>query len=161
MRKTTVMVVMMVSGMLSAPLHAAGQDAAGCQDHPLVPRVPGYSILGCSADDAMADLDVVSGDVTESVHFEGPSVALLYRHAPDLGTTPSEAQVRDHFQSVLEAQGGSLLGVTYGQEWPVYTLANDGKEYWVVLMIKSGEYFTGSYTCRVIEKAMTPVGGPQ
>lgn len=159
MKKATAIFVAVMSGLLFAHLPAAAQDAAGCQDHPLVPRVTGYSIFGCSADDAMADLGIGRGETTETIHVEGRSVALLYRVDPDLETKPSEAQVRDHFQSAIEAHGGSLLGVTYGQEWPVYTMAADGKEYWVVLMIDSGEYFTDSYAYRIIEKPATvPTG---
>lgn len=153
MKNATAMVVMIVCGLLSVSLDAAAQDAAGCQDHPLIPRAAGYVILGCSADDAMADVEIVTGETTETIHVEGKSTALLYRVDPALETT--EAQVRDHFTSVIGALGGSLLGVTFGQEWPVYAMAADGKEYWVVLMIKSGEYFTGSYTYRIIEKPAT------
>jgi hypothetical protein len=47
---------------------------------------------------------------------------------------------------------GTLFGITYGQKWLVYTIAKDGKKFWIVLLVNSGQYFTGSYACRIIEK---------
>jgi hypothetical protein len=49
-------------------------------------------------------------------------------------------------------QGGALLGETLGQKWPVCKMSKDGKEFWIVLLITSGEYYTGTYTFRIIEK---------
>ena len=53
---------------------------------------------------------------------------------------------------MMKKQGGALAATSPGQKWPVYKVAANGKEYWIVLMVNSGEYFTGSYTVRVIEK---------
>ncbi|PKN65379.1 MAG: hypothetical protein CVU57_11075 [Deltaproteobacteria bacterium HGW-Deltaproteobacteria-15] len=152
MKKVTAIVMTMLFGLLSANLYAAEKDAAGCKDHPLIPRMPGYYILGCSNDDAKSDVDIIKGDTTETIHLEGKSMALLYRPQPELKTKPSETQLRGDFENAVKKQGGTLLGITYGQKWPVYKMVKDSKEFWVVLMIKSGEYFTGPYSYRIIEK---------
>lgn len=131
-------------------LAAAQPDAAGCQDHPLVPRLQGYYISGCSSADAVFDADVSTGKGVETVHIAGKSKAFLYSTQPDLKSKPSEAQLRRDFETTLAKQGGKRVGETYGQKWPIYKLVKNGKEIWVVLMVNSGEYFTGAYAYRIV-----------
>jgi OmpA-OmpF porin, OOP family len=152
MKKITVIVMMVLFGMMSTNLCAAQKDAAGCKDHPLIPRMPGYYITGCSNDPANSDVDIVKGNTTETIHLEGKSMALLYSLQPELKTKTSEAQLRGDFENTVKKQGGTQIGITYGQKWPVYKIVRDGKEFWVVLMVNSGEYYTGSYAYRIIEK---------
>ncbi|MFH1982317.1 MAG: hypothetical protein ABIL58_10750 [Pseudomonadota bacterium] len=152
MKKVAAIAMTMLFGLLSANLYAVEKDAPGCKDHPLISRMPGYYLIGCSNDDAKSDVDILNGDRTETIHLEGKSMALLYRLQPEIKTKPNEAQLRGDFENAVKKQGGILLGITYGQKWPIYKMVHDGKEFWVVLMIKSGEYFTGPYTCRIIEK---------
>jgi hypothetical protein len=162
MKTATVILVTVLSGLMSADLRAAQQDqqdAAGCEDHPLIPRIPGHYIRGCGNQDAKADVDVINGETTVTISLEGRSMVLSYDPQPDLETKPSEADVRGHFANAIEEHGGTLLGVTHGQEWPVCEMAKDGKGFWVVLMINSGEYFTGHHSYRIIEKsAIVPHG---
>jgi hypothetical protein len=152
MKKITAIMITMLFGLLSISLNAAEKDAAGCKDHALIPRIPGYYIMGCSNDNAKSDVDITKGNITETIHLEGKSMALLYAPQPELKSKPSESQLRNDFENSIKKQGGTLLGITYGQKWPVYKMSRDGKEYWVVLMINSGAYYTGSYTYRIIEK---------
>ena len=152
MKKVSAVVVAMLFCLLSANLYAAQNDAAGCKDHPLIPRMQDYYISGCSADSANFDMDMMNGNITETVHVKGGSIALLYSPQPGLKSKPSEIQLRRDFENAVKKQNGRLLGATIGQKWPIYKMAKDDKEFWVVLMINSGEYFTGSYAYRIIEK---------
>jgi hypothetical protein len=152
MKKTTAVVITMLFGLLSANLYAAQKDAAGCKDNPLIPRMSGYYIAGCSEAPANSDIDIIKGETTETIHLEGKSVALSYSPQTELKSKPGEAQLRSDFENAVKKQGGTLLGITYGQKWPVYKIVKDGKEFWIVLLINSGEYYTGSFTYRIIEK---------
>jgi hypothetical protein len=138
--------------LLSFTLSAAEKDAPGCKDHPLIPRMTGYYIVACNKGPAEFDMDTANGNNTETVHIKGNSTVFMYSPQPELKSKPSEAQFRSDFENAVKKQGGALAGTTPGQNWPVYKMAKDGKEFWIVLMVNSGQYFTGSYTCRIIEK---------
>jgi len=152
MKNKFLMALLMLPGLLTVNLYAAENDAPGCKSHPLIPGMQGYYISGCSSDNAVADFDVQKGKATEAVHVEGKSTAILYKPQPDLKSKPAEAGLKADFGQVITKQGGALVGATPGQKWPVYKLAKDGKEYWIVLLVDGGAYFTGSYGVRVIEK---------
>ena len=132
-------------------LPAAEKDAPGCKDSQFAPRLPGYYIMGCSSDNAVADFDLLKEAGT--IHIEGKSTAILYAHQPDLKVKkPTEAWLKAEFENMMKKQGGALAATSPGQKWPVYKQTANGKEYWIVLMVDGGEYFTGSYAVRVIEK---------
>ncbi|HNQ78344.1 MAG TPA: hypothetical protein PK747_05575 [Acidobacteriota bacterium] len=134
--------------LLNVP--AAEKDAPGCKDSPIAPRLAGYYIMGCSSDDAVADFDLLS---TGAIHVEGKSVAILYALRTDLkNKKPTESSLKADFENMMKKQGGALVATSPGQKWPVYKLSREGKEYWIVLMVDPGDYFTGSYGVRVIEK---------
>jgi OOP family OmpA-OmpF porin len=152
MRKMYVIVMTMLFCLLPVSFYAAEKDADGCKDHPLIPRMPGYYIAGCNEIPAGADLDIIKGKITESVHFEGKSIAFSYMPQPELKTKPSEVQLRSYFENAVKKMNGTLFGITYGQKWPVYTIVKDGKKFWIILMVNSGKYYDGSYACRIIEK---------
>ena len=144
--------MMLLSVLLCTTLFAAEKDADGCMDPPLIPRMTGYFIAGCSDHPANSDTEIVKDGISETIHIEGKSTALLYRPQPELTVKPSESQLRSEFENAVKKQGGSFLGETFGQNWPVYHIVKDGKEFWVILLVNSGEYFTGAYTCRIVEK---------
>ena len=152
MKKVSVLVMTMMFVLLSANLNAAQKDAAGCKDHPLIPRMQDYYIAGCSDAAASFDADILNGKNSKTVHIEGNSMALLYSPQPDLKSKPGELQLRRNFEDAVKKQGGGLVGATPGQKWPIYKIVKNGKEFWVVLMVNSGEYYTGSYAYRIIEK---------
>jgi len=152
MKRILTFAITMLFGLLSANLSAVQKDAAGCKDNPLIPRLQGYYIIGCSNDPANFDADILNGKNTESVHIEGKSVALLYSPQPELKSKPSESQLRSYFEDAAKKEGGGIVGATPGQKWPIYKMVQNGKEFWVVLMVNSGQYYTGSYAYRIIEK---------
>ena len=149
MKNVSAVLIAMFFVVLSAGLFAAEKDAAGCKDNPLIPRIKDYYIVGCNSSPATFDFDGANG---ASVHVEGKSTALLYRPQPELKAKPTEAQLRSEFENAVKKQGGAQVGTTPGQKWSVYKIVKDGKQYWIVLMIDSGEYFTGSYAYRIVEK---------
>jgi hypothetical protein len=152
MKSISAFMTTMLFGLLSASLLVAQKDAAGCKDHPLIPRLQGYYIIGCDNHPANFDADMLNGKNTETVHIEGNSVALLYSPLPELKAKPTEQQLRGYFEDAAKAQGGGLVGTTPGQNWPIYKMVRNRKDFWVVLMVNSGEYYTGSFAYRVIEK---------
>lgn len=131
---------------------AAEKDAAGCKDSPVAPRMQGYIIDGCDNHDGNADFEIPKGADIERVHVEGKSVAVMYSPRPDLTPAPTEAQLKADFEKSMKAEGATFMCTTPGQKWPVYRLLKDGKEYWIVLLITSGQYFDGTYAVRVIER---------
>lgn len=149
MKRVSVFAIVIAVVVLSASLFAAEKDAAGCKDHLLIPRMSDYYIAGCSKTAAEFDFDMTNGD---SAHVEGDSQALIYSPQPELKSTPSEAQLRSHIESAVTKQGGARVGTTRGQKWSVYKLSKDGKQFWIVWMVDSGKYFTGSYAYRIVEK---------
>lgn len=151
MRKVSEILMTILFCLLSLSLQAAGTDSVDCKEHPLIPKIAGFYIVYCNDTPAMADIDIIKGQITESVHFEGKSTAYMYKPQPELKTIPGEAELRSDFENGIKKLNGTLFGITYGQEWPVYTLVKDGKKYWIILLVNSGKYYTGSYTCRIIE----------
>ena len=152
MKKVSVILMMiLLLVLLFGGLSAAEKDAAGCKDHPLIPRIKDYYIAGCSKGAATFDADMANGK-SETVHIEGSSTALMYSPQPELKSKPSELQLRSNFENAVKNQGGTLVATTPGQKWPVYKIVKDGKEFWIVLMVNSGKYFTGSYAYRIVEK---------
>jgi OmpA-OmpF porin, OOP family len=152
MKKISVIIMTLLLSLLCTTIYAVEKDADGCKDHPLIPRMTEYYIMGCSDTPANSDIDIVKGESTQTIHIEGNSSVLLFKPQPELTKKPSEVHLKSDFEAAVKKQGGELLGETYGQKWPVYYIAKDGKEYWVILLVNSGEYFTGSYTCRIVEK---------
>jgi hypothetical protein len=150
-RKISAIVAMVLFPLFSINLYAGEKDAAGCRDNPLAPRMPGYYIAECNESFANSDMDITDGKPNETVHIEGKSLGWAFRPQPDLASKPSELQIRGAFADAMKKQGGTLVGTTLNK-WPIYRLNKDGKEFWAVLMVNSGEYYTGMYTCRVIEK---------
>ena len=128
------------------------KDAVGCKDSPLAPRMQGYYIVGCDDHDGNADFEIPKGDGTETVHVEGKSVAVMYSPQPDMKQKPTEAQLKADFEKAMKGEGAAFMCTTPGQNWPVYRLLKGDKEYWIVLLVNSAEYFTGSYAIRVIER---------
>lgn len=151
MKNIFTIIIFLLCSLSSISTNTAAQDAKGCKEHPLIPRMPNYYISDCNDVPALSDLDIIRGDTTELVHFEGKSSVFMYMPQTDAKTKLSETDLLTNFRSAIEKMDGVFFGVTYGQKWPVYTLEKDGKKYWIILLVNSGEYFTGSYACRIIE----------
>jgi hypothetical protein len=151
MRKFFAIVMIILTSLFSVIIFAEEKDSDSCKAHPMIPRIPEYYISDCNAVPAEADIDIIKGEITESVHFEGKSSVFLYMPQPDTKTKLSETQLRSDFGNAIEKMNGILYGITYGQKWPVYKIEKDGKKFWIILLVDSGEYYNGSYACRIIE----------
>lgn len=149
MKNVSAVLIAMLFVLLSVGLSAAEKDAAGCKDNPLIPRMKDYYIVGCNSAPATFDADGADGT---TIHIEGKSTALLYQPQPEVKTKITEEQLRSEFENAVKKQGGTLFATTPGQKWPVYKIAKDGKQIWIVLMVDPGQYFTGSYAYRIVEK---------
>ncbi len=153
MKTTGGILVTLLSCAVLLNFVAAEKDAAGCKDSPLAPRVQGYYIEGCDNSDGNADFEIPKGAGIERVHVEGKSVAIMYSPQPDLKQKPTEAQLRADLEKFMKAEGATFMCTTPGQKWPVYRLLKGGKEYWIVLLLDSGQYYSATYAVRVIERA--------
>lgn len=143
------LVLPLVLGLVSfamVGLAAAEQtDIKGCQDHPLLTRMPTYWIHHCANKEFDAFAFPVALKQTETV--EGKRSDLSYYPQATATTRPSELQIRRNFDSAITRLGGKL--VYSAPPRSTYTVKRDGKEFWVQLTTE----FTGKYGLTIVEKA--------
>ncbi len=132
MKKRSAFLMSLLFCLLSFHLHAAEKDAADCKDHPLLPRMPGYYILGCADSDANFDMEAAPGKPAATTHIEGKSTAILYSAQPELKAKPSRQQILGNFEKGIKRYGGTLVGMA--NTAPVYKLADGGREVLVIVL---------------------------
>ncbi len=130
--------------LAAATALAAEPDAAGCKDHALVTRMPGYHIYSCrqapfdswKVTDAKGREHVVEGRLTSVQYY-------LDEGRPE----PSRVQLLRNYGNALKPLGGEVVGqVDDGAEtW--MRVANQGREMWVHL----SAYGTAQYLLEVLE----------
>lgn len=147
MKKRSAFLMSLLFCLLSFNLHAAEKDAPDCKDHPLLPRMPGYYILGCADSDANFDMEAAPGKPAATTHIEGKSTAILYSAQPELKAKPSRQQILGNFEKGIKRYGGTLVGMA--NTAPVYKLADGGRE---VLVIVMADEVGGGHAYRIIEK---------
>lgn len=144
---------------LSASAAFAGSsDAAGCKDHPLFTRMPGYIIAGClqsqfDAYDFPVSADVVKrGKSKEYTAVEGVQYYVRYHVKDDSVAKPSALQVARNFQNAVKAAGGTLVAefgayesgkeieipddpgaMNYLNRGTTFKLVKGGKEIWALV----------------------------
>ena len=121
-------------------------DAAGCKDHPLVSRMPGYFIYRCeqSPFDAWKFKDSKGKEVT----VEGKVTGLNYNLVQGQ-PMPSRLQVIRNYENALKPLGGAIF-VQYDDGAETYIkVAKDGQENWFYLNL----YNTGSWGLQILETA--------
>ncbi|MBI5005759.1 MAG: hypothetical protein HZB95_01415 [Nitrosomonadales bacterium] len=148
MKKHSALLMSSLFCLLSSNLHAAVQDAPGCKDHPLLPRMPGSYIALCAESEASFDMAKSTGKTAESVHIEGRSKVLVYSAQPELKTKPDRKQIIASFEKAIRPHGGALAGMS--NDIPVYKLVDGGKE---ILVAVLADPVGGGYAYRIIEKA--------
>lgn len=113
-----------------APLAASlaqVQDAEGCKDHPLLTRMPNYSIEECSKNFDAADLPIAP---EKTRHVEGDKTFFRYAFDVESGKPiPSKLQVTRNYQNALAKLGGKMVAQV--DEEPVFKLSRSGKDVWV------------------------------
>lgn len=143
------LVLPLVLGLLSfamVSLAAAEQtDTRGCQDHPLLTRMPTYWIHHCANKEFDAFAFPVGDGRTETV--EGHVWSAGYRAQATATRKPSELQIRRNYENAVARLGGKTV-YNAGSK-TTFRIAKDGKEYWVYLLTD----FTSGYTLTVLERA--------
>jgi hypothetical protein len=119
-------------------------DAAGCQDHPRVPRLPGYTIQRCMPLPIGAHAFSVGNGGTTNV--DGKLLVIRYRPPTGNDTPPSALEVLRAIEDAVTSTGGTLVS----REPPLSTMrhANSGKELWIEASAGS----RGEYTLTMVEK---------
>jgi OmpA-OmpF porin, OOP family len=123
----------------------AGNDQAGCQDHPLFTRMPGSWIHSCAQKDFDSHAFPLGKGKTEKV--EGRLWTATYYPQSDLKSKPSELQILRNFENAAKKLGGTVLAAEKTKE--TLKLAKDGKEFWVDIWAE----FTGKYGLTIVEKS--------
>lgn len=133
-------------------------DAAGCRDHPRVPRLPGYTIQRCvPLPIGSHEFSVGNGRKTNA---EGKLTIIRYRPPASLTTAPSALDLLRAIGDAVVGTGGTLVS----REPPTSTMrhANGGPELWIEALAGS----SGEYTLTMVEKTggdgrnAGPGGGP-
>lgn len=151
MRLTRSLAALFVAApLLGSPRSARAADAAGCKDHPLVTRVPNYSLVECETPDYGEQLfasDAVQGEVTV-----GGKKSLLNYHLDDGAKASSQAFIERNYTAALKkvgfvpttADGRTLKLVRGGQEvWAsisgyVGNGVPEATEHYVVVIVEKG-----------------------
>lgn len=120
------------------------KDERGCNDHPLLTRMPGYWIGNCKLRQFDA-YDFFNGKA-KPIHVEGQFTWIFYLPDRNLTSKPSDLQILRNFQNALTRQGAKLVAETKGKE--VFHLNKDGKDIW----IEVGAEFTGKYSLTIVQK---------
>lgn len=124
---------------------AAGQDRAGCKDHPLVGRMAGYHIYRC--EEAPFGALAVRDARGAEQKVEGRLTSIVY--ALDEGRPqPSRTQIVRNYEGALRPVGGVLVS-RFDEDAESYLRAGkDGAEAWVYL----NAYNTQQYELKVLVK---------
>jgi len=109
-------------------------DNAGCTDHRLFTRFPNFYISECSENYNELELRMKIGTKETK---EGNLTKLFYKFNGDSGIKePSPLQIIKNYEAAVLKNGGKLVfkstSVDEGRE-ATFTLAADGKEYWIKL----------------------------
>lgn len=127
-----------------APAFAQKKDAANCADHPLINRLPGYSIGSC----VHKQFDAFKFNVGKTTRpVEGEFWEIRYQPPDSMTTKPSTLQMLRNVEGAIKQVGGK--NVYTGEQRVTLTLASDDKELWV----EGWADHTGKYILTIVQKA--------
>lgn len=133
MKNISVVMMTMLFCLLSINLHAEMKDTAGCKDHPLFTRMPGYWMRNCDHKQFDGrDFDIKKGGTLGKIHVEGELWHNFYILQPEIKSIPSELQIKRNFENAVKKIGGTYIGTT-NNNWEVYKVVKDRKEIWVAM----------------------------
>ncbi len=123
------------------------QDAEGCQDHPLLSRLPNYRISRCQTRDFDSrNFLVKQGTGTKEIAVEGRVTELRYS-LKDGATEASRVQVQRNYENAVTRIGGMVTG--RNDDGHVFLkVAKNGQEIWVDV----DAYITSEYGIFIVEK---------
>jgi OOP family OmpA-OmpF porin len=133
---------------IPGPPPASGQDAKGCQDHPLFTRMPDFVIGNCKVNDFdFFEFDVTKDGRLEKVRVEGRKVVINYRLKAG-AAKPGQLEIIQNHVNAIKAIGGTVLR----QQTGIATLmvGKEGRETWA--KVAAGQ-IGSSYDLTIVEKA--------
>lgn len=118
-------------------LLAQAEDAEGCKDHPMLNRMPNFTLHGCTEN--YASLDVIVGAEAKTEPHEGTRTHLkyLFNNQENTVKNPSWLQVKKNYENAVSKIGGKR--VFSDDSYASFKLAKDSKEIYVQLQLISGD----------------------
>jgi OOP family OmpA-OmpF porin len=143
--KKTLIILLGAAVLLSAAGAFAGQDMAGCKDHPLFPtRMPDYRLSDCKVEDfGMYEFSATKGPKTP---VEGKFTFIAYTYTGPRNNEPSGLAVVRNYENAIKKVGGTILQ-SDPQRWVNGKIIQDGREIWV--QVDKGN---GKIWLRIVEK---------
>ncbi len=128
---------------------AAQTDKAGCKDHPLFTRMPGFYLHSCKTQDfERFEFFVEKGKKIERVKVEGKKTELQYQIKKGEKMPSGTEMVRNH-QNALKAVGGEVLWEKQNSGYQTtLRLKKGGQEAWVDV-----HPYSMSYNLTIVEVA--------
>ena len=130
--------------LLASGVTAQQKDSAGCKDHPLFTRMPGYWIHSCTQNQFNVHAFAIGKGKTTQV--EGQFWDIRYYPNANLNPKPSDIQILRNFENAFKKMGGTIVESKKGKD--TLMLTKDGKEIWVEVWAE----FTGKYGLIIIQK---------
>ncbi|MFZ5785262.1 MAG: OmpA family protein [Acidobacteriota bacterium] len=145
MRRTPIVVLMLLGTVAGAGVEAAPPDAAGCKDSAFFPtRMPEYRIEACKVEPFGAyEFWSVKGP---KARVEGRFTFITYAFTGSRGAEPSGVAVVRNYENAIRNAGGTVRQ-SVPQWWVNGTLAADGREVWA-----QAEKGNGKIWLRIVEK---------
>jgi len=127
----------------------AQTDKAGCKDHPLFTRMPGFYLHSCKTQDfERFEFFVEKGKKIERVKVEGKKTELQYQIKKGEKMPSGTEMVRNH-QNALKAIGGEVLWEKQNSGYQTtLRLKKGGQEVWVDV-----HPYSMSYNLTIVEVA--------
>lgn len=123
----------------------AKADAANCQDHPLLNRLPDYWISAC----VQKQFDAHKFNAAKGqVQVEGQFWEIRYLPPDNMTTKPSTLQVLRNIENAIKQVGGKVVVSEPSYSRTTLTLSKDGKELWV----EAWADYTGKYILTIVQK---------
>jgi len=136
--------LLIAAALAALPALAQTRDAPNCSDHPLLTRLPGYSISSCTHKQFDAFKFNV-GKTTKPV--EGELWEIRYQPPASMTTKPSTLQMLRNVENAIRQVGGT--NVYTGEQRVTMTLTSQDKELW----IEGWADYTGKYILTIVQKA--------
>lgn len=135
--KTSILAVFFFSLNLS---FAQNNDAEGCKDHPLVDRMPNFSLFKC--EESYNEMEVVVGEGKKE-NLEGTVYNYEYYINDDV-KAPSIFQILKNYENAIVSKGGEKIyshskGDADGYVGATFRMKSAGDTYWLTFT-----YFNGS-----------------
>ncbi len=143
-----------------APYTLLGQDAEGCHDHPLFPRLDGYVIISCAEEAGVLEAQVEKGASTEA--FDGLLTVVQYEFPlPGKVPQPNANTIVHAYEDMVKARSGSTVYIgtddlyENGRMTGTFMLTVGEKDYVIAvsqMVAEEGIRVIDGYTVRVLAR---------